>query len=365
MLVVFQRQKTDTVLIICVTGLLVLSGCSAPGFTRSGYTDEPVFYKPASTGSDSLYNPLYSNVSYSLDTLQLANNFNTDDFSEHLEDVWYHLQHPTKTIEGDGGSTRFINREVFPIDSDRSGESAAMLPNYMLHLLGGGILYRKDMEWFRSRQYRYPRFTAAALAMTSELVQEAIENDNATDSDAIADLYLFRPIGLLLFSNDRLARYIKRVLEPAVWSTLQSWDAVDKNFTNTGISYIYRPPLFTFGDMRAFIFTGLNNLFGLSHALQSGGTLSWGVGVAISEITDQKKVRANLKTSVGLFYDRGNNLVWSAVFNDVGITRFRMNFYPYGSAFPGSAGFFLSLSDFNEISAGMVYRLPLGVAMSN
>ena len=344
--------------------LIALMSCATTLPPESLLDKQSYFYKPSNNGSDSLFNPLHNNVSYALDSLQLTDNFSTDNFDDNLSEVWYHLQHPRSTIKSDGGTARFINREIVPIDSDRLNESAAMLPNYTLHLLGGGMTFRKDLEWFRSRGHRFPILASVTLAMASELVQEAFENENVIDSDALADVYIFRPLGLWLFSSDRFARYIQRTLKPAVWPSLQSFDLKQHKLINTGISYVYRPPILDFGQWRGFIHTGLNNLFGLSHQLTSGDTLSWGLGVAIKEVTSQRDAHVELKTSVGVFYDRNNSLIWSAVLNDVGSTRFRLNVYPRGKLLYKQIGYFFSINDNHGLSAGLVYRLPLGAGWS-
>lgn len=344
--------------------LIALSACTTTGSVDSDLDRKSYFYKPSEIGSDSLFSPLHNNISYALDSLQLSDNFTNENFSDNLSEVWYHLRHPRTVIENDGGTTRFISRDIFPIDAEHLNESAALLPNYTLHLLGGGITFRKDLEWFRSHNYRYPLLASVTLAMTAELVQEALENDDVIDSDALADFYIFRPIGLALFSSDSFAEYIHRNLNPAVWPSQQSIDLKQHKFINTGISYVYRPPKLDFGKRRGFIYTGLSSLLGLSHQLISGDTLSWGIGFAVKEVTSQREAHIDLKTSAGIFYDRNNSLIWSAVINDAGNTRFRANVYPRGEKLTEQIGYFISFDEDYEISLGVVYRLPLGVGAS-
>jgi hypothetical protein len=39
-------------------------------------------------------------------------------------------------------------------------------------------------------------------------------------SDAIADVHISRPLGILLFSQERFARAIREILDPVIWPTL-------------------------------------------------------------------------------------------------------------------------------------------------
>lgn len=345
---------------------LHLGGCTVPDTLRSEPVQPPnpsEYYRSNPVGSDSRYSPASAFFDYTLDTLQLPENFDTDNFTDNLDQVWEQLTHPRRSIENEGGGHRFINRELFPIDSEFRRDSFAALPNYALHLLGGGMVYRRDMEWFAARGYRYPRLAATTLAMVSEVLQEALEVQNTTDADPVADVYLFRPLGILLFSHDPVARFVQNHLDPAIWPMISAWDMTADQFTNTGISYAYKPPALKFGDAQLFIYTGLNNLIGLSHSLRSGKSLSWGVGAAVQEIVRQRNIQADLRPSIGLFLDQNKSLLASMVYNDVGKTRFRINLYPGSLPITENLGLFLSFDDELDLSAGLVYRMPIGLAL--
>lgn len=349
--------------------LLSTAGCASYSVSRSTDSDDPddtsnLYYRPATIGSDALYNPANSFFNYTFDTLQLSENFATEDYSQNLSDIWEFLMHPRRSIDNEGGFRRFVNREIFPIDSEHRRDSFAALPNYALHLLGDGQTFRRDMEWFQSKGYRYPRLVAASLAMISELLQEGLEAQNTTDADAIADLYLFRPLGLLLYSNPRAAKAIRKHLDPAIWPTLVSIDARSSKLINTGMAYIYRPPALARGNAQLFVHTGLNNLIGLSYRTDEHTSYTLAVGVAIEEIVRQRNIQAEVRPSVGMFKDRRGSLLWSAVINDVGRTRFRLNVFPGATGRLNPLGVFFSLSDEWEVTAGISVNLPLGVGLS-
>ena len=322
------------------------------------------YYQPRSYGSDSLYSPFSNFLSYTFDTLQLPQNFGTDNFSENSQTVFDNLSHPKQSIDNEGGFNRFVNRQIFPVDSDYSNESYSALPNYFLHLLGGGMVYRKDLEWFRAHDYEYATTDSVVLAMTAEIIQEVLEKNTTTDDDEVADVYLFRPLGILLFNNDAVADFVMDYLDPAIWPNLQVYDLSEGRINNAGISYIYRPTFIEFYDTRLFIFTGLNNMLGLSHQLNGGDSFSWGIGQSTQRIDLSLDRQAELKTSAGIFYDRSKSLLASLVINDTGGNRFRFNWYPTNESTLGELGYFLSQNEDEKWSAGVVYKIQLGIGFS-
>ena len=54
---------------------------------------------------------------------------------------------------------------------------------------------------------------AATLAMVTEVLGEATEKPASEGTDEIADVYLYRPLGLWLFSDDDRARWIRRTAD--------------------------------------------------------------------------------------------------------------------------------------------------------
>ncbi len=321
------------------------------------------YYQPRSYGSDSLYSPFSNFLSYTFDTLQLRDNFSTSNFSQNSQTVLDHLGDPGQAIDNEGGFNRFINRQIFPIDSQFSNESYSALPNYGLHLLGGGMVYRKDLEWFRAHDYDYAVTSAVILAMTAEYIQEVFEKKTTTDDDEVADFYIFRPLGILLFHNDAVAGFVMDYLDPAIWPSLQVYDLTEDRINNSGIHYIYRPS-YEFYDTRFFIYTGLNNMLGLSHRLNDKDYFTWSVGKSTQRVDLSLDKQAELKTSAGIFYDRNKSLLASLVINDTGGNRFRFNWYPTNASIPGQLGYFVSQYKDQEWSAGVVYKIQLGIGFT-
>ena len=322
------------------------------------------YFQPRTYGSDSLYSPFGNFLSYTFDTLQLPENFGTSNFSANSQTVLDHLADPQQAIDNEGGFNRFVNRQIFPVDSAYSNESYSALPNYFLHTLGGGMVYRKDLEWFRANEYDYATMSAVVIAMTAEYIQEVFEKKTTTDDDEVADIYLFRPLGILLFHNDAVAGFVMDYFDPAIWPSLQVYDVSEDRINNAGIHYIYRPTFLEMGNTRFFLYTGLNNMLGLSHSINSGESISWGVGKSTQFVDLSLDKQVELKTSAGIFYDKNKSLLASLVVNDTGGNRFRFNWYPTNKSIVGKLGYFLSQHENDQWSAGVVYKIQLGIGFS-
>lgn len=335
-----------------VLGALLACSCAAR---------ESVFYRPlepgAEAGSEVVADPLSLSLQYVLDSAQVES-FETDDFGEGLDEVLDHLGDPVGTIRDAGGFRDFLNAEVIPVDRDELGESQAILPNVVLHLFGGGLVYRRNAEWFQAHEVPAPYLVSGTLAMVTEVLGEATEKPSSDATDEIADVYLYRPLGLWLFSDDERARGIRDTLDPVPWPNLLMWDVEEDAFVNLGLSYAVRPRWFGATGTRPFGYFGITNLLGLSHALADGDALSWGLGTA-TETVDPTKLRL----SGGLFYDRSGSLLASLLVNGAEGYAARANFHPgvlLGSGNP--LGLFLAVTDDGDALAGVHYRLPAGLA---
>lgn len=322
------------------------------------------FYKPKDFGSEALYTPLNQAFAYALDTAQMPENFDTRDMDERWKRVRHNLSHPFDAIEEEGGTRAFINRQIFPIDWHNRSDSCVMIPNYALHLFGGGLVFRKDAEYFQKNGYPVPRLCAASLAMISEIIQEVIEKKSTASDDEVADVTLFRPLGILLFSSETVAGFVSNHLRPAIWPHLLLYDVKKDRFINTGISYVIRPRKLDNDRCRFFSFIGLNNLVGLSHGTAEQGQLSWGLGLATTAVDHSLEIPAEFRFSAGLFYDRDNSLIWSAIFNGTENLKVRLNLYPLEKPPFNRIGLFAGLSDDRVFSAGIAFNFPVGIGVS-
>jgi hypothetical protein len=337
---------------------IILTAIAALGLPQTLHAD---YYRPANTGADALYTPLNSFSHYTFDTLQLPDNFDQHNIDHRFSTLFDNLTHPDAAINSEGGWGRFINRQILPYDTEHSSDWPTALPNYALHLFGGGIVYRRDLEYYRAHQYAHPLWAAVGTAMAAELAQEAIEKKTSAADDPVADVFIFRPLGIWLFSDDQRAEYIEKNLKPAVWPHLILYDPSNDQLRNTGISYVVRPQLLSHGNTELFAYMGMNNLVGLSHTQASGNTLSWGVGAAITRIAfPNGELNYKTRPSVGLFGDRNGNLLWSAIYNGTEDLKLRVNIYPWQNQ-PIKFGVALGVTDDQRGWLGVTLNMPLGL----
>lgn len=320
---------------------------------------EPLFYQPSKLGSESLFNPASSFLSYTLDSLQIKSVFGTQNYEKNVSTVIEHLRHPSHQIDAEGGYIEFVTTEIFPIDLSDLDGSEAVLPNYGLHLFGGGLIYRKNAEWFEAHDLPFPYVMAGVLSMAAEILAEPLEKPTTDKTDEIADVYLFRPFGIWLYSNDKRAKFIKNTFDPVDWPHQMVYDPYAGEFRNIGVSYVVRPPRLSFSKARFFAYMGISNLFGLSHSLSNGDEVSWGLGVSTVYIKP-----SIIRESAGLFWDRNNSLLASLIINGSENMALRANVYPgvlFDKKWP--LGFFAGLDDDGDALFGLQFGWPIGLSI--
>jgi len=322
----------------------------------------PLFYRAQDFGSEAQFNPITSFINYGLDTLQVPASFGDDHLGSEIGATWAVLRHPIKSINDEGGLKAFINRQVFPVDLHNLDDSVVMVPNYALHLFGGGMVFRKNVEWFQSHRYRYPRTYAAVLGMASEFLQEAIEKRSTTAEDPVADFYIFRPVGMMLFSWERFATFSAVRLRLVEWPYQPMYGIGKRDFTNVGENFAIRPSLTKReGRHSPFVYFGLTTLVGASHKINVRDRLSWGIGEATVEA---RRNDLDLRPSGGVFYDRDDSLLGSLIINGTDELTVRLNVYP-GVVFRGewSPGAYLGITDNGTVALGFSFRVtPVGVS---
>ncbi len=320
---------------------------------------ERYFYYDRDFGSDAYFNPVSSFVNYSVDTLQIPASFDDKELDDRWNEVRENLINPGAAIESSGGVDNFIHTQIFPIYyDDRFADSIEMIPNYTLHLIGGGMVYRKNVEWFDARGYRYSWLWAATLGMAAEVVQEVLEKKSTDSDDEVADVYIFRPLGMLLFSFDGVSRFFAETMGLVEWAHIPMYNLREGGLRNLGQNFAARPPLFgESAPVRPFIYFSGVTLFGLSHRVGDDGTISWGAGSAVV-VADPLELR----TSGGLFYDRAGSLLASMIVNGTEDLALRVNIYP-GAIWrsPLLPGFFLGVDDDRNAMAGVaIGNVPIG-----
>jgi len=333
--------------------------------------DEPYyFYHGRDYGSESLIHPLQLVINGGYGIMQLADRHNRPfdiDYAQGWNNVWKNLLHPRTAIEQQGWWD-FFQREIIPV-SFNSGK-AHYWPNYTQHLIGGGMSFRQTMEWYRWHGYEHPKAWASTTLMLYHFLNEVVENDKKTNwtTDPVADLYLFDPASILLFSNDGVARFFSETLNMADWSFQPMFDPEHKTLMNNGQNFAMKWNLPWSEHWSLFYHYGTHGEFGASYTWENGDCVSFGGGFSADTLVELSQFHdgVTLAPSAGLFYDRNNSLMASLLVAKSKDNRARLNLYPGLVDLAGMRpGFFVGTNREKEFQMGMTLSvLPVGLGSS-
>lgn len=329
-----------------------------------GDDDAPYyFYHGRNYGSEALINPMRLIINGGYGIMQIDNRSNRladVDYENGWRNVWKNLGSPIKAIEVNGWSD-FLEREIIPVSVN--SRKAHYWPNYMQHLIGGGMSYRMYAEWYRYNGYPMPRAMSLATMTVYHMLNEVVENDGYVGytTDPIADLYVFDPLGILLFSSDHVSHFFARTLNMADWSYQPSIDFQTGTIENQGQNFAMKVGLPRTERWSFFYHFGTHGEGGLSYRFRDRESISAGLGMKAKDLID---VRNGIKTvdlavSGGIFYDRGNSLLASLQFARTKDYRMRLNVYPgLLSTGPVSPGLFVADSRDTGIIFGLTLTYP-------
>lgn len=336
------------------------------------FAQERYYYHGRNFGSEALFNPVTLLLNSSFDILQLEE-YPRDVFSYPYRissnNVMRNLGSPFATINRYGWG-RFLQNEVFPLNWSSSG--GQWLPNYELHLVGGGMNYVATREWYSEHGFPSPAvFSIATMAMTHTL-NEFVENGNyeGDNVDPIADIFLFDAGGIVLFSFDGVNEFFSRTLNLADWSLQPSYGVSQSTLQNNGQYYSLKWK-FPFSEQwHLFYYFGMNGLLGVSYKDEHAQSFSVGAGLRskhlrlIDPSTNQKS--AELAWNVGFFYDKDNSLLASVLFSGLENNLVNVNVYPgvLGNE-TFSPGVWLSVSRHGNIIGGISTIWLPGISFGN
>lgn len=334
--------------------------------------DPYYFYHDLDYGSEVLIHPFRLILNGGFGILQAENRSNrpTDvDYQRGMEVVWKNLKDPFAAIQVEGWAD-FLQREVIPVSSN-SG-NAQYWPNYMNHLLGGGMSYRLMVEWFRYRGFVHPTLWGVSTMVGYHFVNEVVENQNRAGwtTDPVADLLLFDPASMLLFSIDGVSRFFGETLNMREWSYQPALDPSTGELHNFGQNFAIKWRLPRTRRWSLFYHWGGHAEIGLSFTRSNGESISMGAGFVAKNIVDiDQLTTATLATSAGIFYDRNNSLLVSLLFAQTKDYSVRLNIYPgLIDLGPMHPSFFVAVGRTGEVSVGITIAemkvIPFGYASS-
>ena len=290
------------------------------------------FYRGLPYGSESLVHPLRLIVNGGLGILQF------DDRSNRLDDVRFRDGwHRVSTDLGDPGRAirvrgwrAFLKHEILPFSVDRSG--AQYWPNYTLHLVGGGMSFVMMREWYEQHGFRRAPAWAGATLAAYHVLNEVVENDRrpGPTTDAIADVFLFDPAGIVMFSHDGVAGFFSRRLNLRDWSSQPAIDPATGAIENQGQNFSIKLALMESKRLSLFYYFGNHGEAGLTYTRPNGSAFSLGAGFQARALVDigAGAQTADLVPSLGFFYDRDGSLLFSYARANTSRYLWRANVYP-------------------------------------
>jgi hypothetical protein len=284
--------------------------------------------------------------------------------------IWQSITSPAYWISRYGWD-KFLDQEVFPTSLDIT--KAQWAPNYTLHLIGGGMEYRKLSEWYDYHGYPLPFVFGAVTAMSYHFLNELVENGPYIhgNTDAIADFCIFDPMGIIIFSFDGVAEYFSSTFRMNDWSPQPSISFGPLSFRNFGHSFVMRYPITESRRTSAFLYLGKSTLLGLSLKTKDEDAISFGVGATqtgVWEVNSTNGIPTNsiyVGAACGVFYDRNNSLLASILFSKYYHEIVRLNVYPgVFITSPFSPGFFFTLGNTGTYAMGLTIQYsPFGIGM--
>lgn len=238
-------------------------------------------------------------------------------YDKGITGVWQSTIHAQRLVR-QYGTRNWIRYELLPL-SLKAGGGGQWVPNYQLHLFGGGVTYVRLIGYFEQHGWRYPRVAAGVTSMAGHVVNEMLENTGQPDGsiDAMTDLLIFDPLSIILWNSDRMQRFIGERVEITEWSGQPSLTFPGETLENTFQTTMVRVRLPRTKNWRAFTTMGGSYVGGVSR--RSGEDLWYSLGAGwdarrnpvIDPATGRKTVE--LVPNAAFFVDRQGSLLLSVV----------------------------------------------------
>jgi hypothetical protein len=341
----------------------------------SADTSQFFFYKPYGYGSQAAFNPLNVVINGGYGIWQIATQLSDRrifklDYYNSSRYLWDDIKDPVKTVH-QFGAKRFFLTEVIPSSWDVNNQQ--YFPNYGLHLIGAGMLSRKTEEWFHYYGVPGARYWSIATMIAYHYLSEMIEFGAYPHLtvDPIADLYIFDPLGILLFMNNGVCQFFSEKVHMAEWSLQPAYNFRTGNLENMGQFYIYKFPFTRDHRWSLFGRSGLHEMAGFSRMIRENGCISVAFGAGVENIVRSNQEGPGLSQtaswmwSAAAFYDIKNSLVASLTMTGMPQDRMKINIYP-GLLRVGafSPGLFFAWSHEAVIGINMRY-CPLGASVGS
>lgn len=292
------------------------------------------YHRDRRYGVQELYHPGFVLVNGGYDILQLQGySREIFDFNWRLNtrNVYYNLINPFPTIK-EVGWGKFMTTEVFPFNFTPNGSQ--WIPNYFLHLLGGGMEYRMMTEWYRAHNVPVPKLFSVITMLSTHFLNEVIENKDikGPNIDPIADWYIFNVAGILMFNSIRVSRFFSETLNMADWSHIPAVSFRDNTLQNSGQYFIYKWFIPRNPKWGLFMRWGMGTYAGVTYKVnpEHAITISAGPKSHIFKIIDEsaKVSSTTLTWAAFLAWDKNNTPLMTLQVSGAEDYTVLLNIYP-------------------------------------
>ena len=358
--------------VVVLGALACASTASSP--RAQAEPEERYFYRGLGYGSDATFHPASEMINGAFGILQVSSHWvplDEIDWRQGFDVTWESITSPRSTVRA-YGTEDFIRDQVVP--GTFHWNNLQYVPNYFLHMMGGGARHRAFYEWYGAHDFPAPWVWAWGTTAAHAFAVEAVEHYSETNAtvDPVADMLIFDPLGAMLFTNDSVSGFFSHTLHMGIWSGQPAYNPVANTFENAGQNYALH---FFFRDThRVGIFTywGMTNLFGVTVRGGSGFDWSVGVGGAVDELNDRDRGNgttspfARMKLDGGAFLHRNGSLLASIQASQSWAQTFRMTLYPGMFSVGGlSPGLYTGVRGDDVIVGISFSQLPVGLALSH
>ena len=339
---------------------------------------QPFFFHGQNYGSESQFGPInvFINVG-----MMLAGRFNYSDniydinYGGQFKNVAHSILRPDKSVE-EMGYWGFLQREVLPF-----GTTGAWIPNYSLHFLGEGMVYRKMAEYYQAKNVLMPRTMAALTVTAAQLMNETIENGKTRhgNTDALADFW-FNLGGIAAYSFDGFARLFTGRVKLLYWPGQPVIAAPDASLINHTEGYSWKIGMGDWTKWQLFIGTGLPSAFGFSVPQDAVNSYTYTVGFSAGDaakgggIWEKNSSESNseddsqltsiplttLYPVVGFYWDRNHSLMLRALVGYSSALHLNINLFPGVFKINGyPVGGYVLTTGMESIAVGITFTLPV------
>ncbi len=330
------------------------------------------YYNPEQNyGTELSFNPLTVCMNGSFDILRNgahSKDILTQEYRAGMENVWRNISHPFKNIDQYGWKN-FIGQEIIPLSMNK--DRSRYVPNYMHHVIGSGMIYKKLAEWYDHNGIPFPHVASALTSMFYHYMNETLENGGyqGSNTDPIADLLLFDPLGILLFSFDSVNHLFSRNLVLEDWSLQPVYNPRTHVIDNAGQQFVLKYKLPYFERWSLFTYWGINGISGLSYSFENGHNVSFGIGQVVNRLNpnllrNSRYMTPELDGAVGFFYDRNHSLLLSTIITGPRMYNARINLYPGLLSWRWfHPGLYVGFGEWDHFICGMTLaHVPFGIS---